>query len=170
MRAFADSQGTLYILFRAATEAVERDMTLLVSRNHGKSFEATRVYPWHLNACPMTTAAVTQGPDGVEVAWETAGQVYYGRLNSGSLRVVPVVAAPGQGNNRKHPVLAEDAQGETLLAWTEDTGWNKGGSLAWQVFDRAGHPTEVRGHADGVPVWGLPAVFALPDGQFTIIY
>ncbi len=170
MRAFADRQGSVYILYRAATEGVERDMVLLVSRDHGKSFEATRVHRWHLNACPMTTAAIVRGPDAVEVAWETAGQVYYGRLESDSLRVTPIVAAPGERNDRKHPALAEDAQGDTLLAWTEGTGWNKGGSLAWQVFDHSGHPTDVKGHADGVPVWGLSAVFAVPGGQFTIIY
>src|ERR1051326_769209 len=39
LRAFADSSGVLYILYRAAAENINRDETLLVSRNHGVGFE-----------------------------------------------------------------------------------------------------------------------------------
>ncbi len=79
-------------------------------------------------------------------------------------------AAPGAGRGRKHPALAFNAKGEMLLAWTEGTGWQKGGSLAWQVFDKAGKPTEDKGRAErGIPVWGLPTVVATAEG-FTIIH
>jgi hypothetical protein len=80
------------------------------------------------------------------------------------------VAAPGDGRGRKHPVIAANERGETVLVWTEGMGWERGGSLAWQVFDKTGKPTKQRGTADGVPVWSLAAVFARPDGGFTIIY
>ena len=76
--------------------------------------------------------------------------------------------APTHG--RKHPALAGNARGETILAWTEGTGWNKGGSLAWQVYDKDGKPTAEHGRAAGVPTWSLVAVFARPDGGFTILY
>ena len=56
------------------------------------------------------------------------------------------------------------------LVWTEGMGWNRGGSVAWQVFDKSGRPTRARGRADGVPVWSLVAVFAQPSGDFTILY
>jgi hypothetical protein len=56
------------------------------------------------------------------------------------------------------------------LDWTEGTGWNKGGALAWQVFDKDGKPTAERGRTDGVPVWSMAAVFARPDGGFTVLY
>jgi len=42
LRAFADSSGTLYLAYRAANE-ISRDMTLLVSRNNGASFEMTAI-------------------------------------------------------------------------------------------------------------------------------
>jgi hypothetical protein len=61
-------------------------------------------------------------------------------------------------------------RGETLLVWTEGTGWKKGGTLAWQVFDRGGKPTTEKGTAESVPVWGLPTAVALLNGEFTIIY
>jgi hypothetical protein len=67
-------------------------------------------------------------------------------------------------------VVAVNGKGETILVWTEGMGWNKGGSLAWQVYDKGGKPTAERGHAAGVPVWSLVAVFVRPDGHFAIVY
>ena len=58
-----------------------------------------------------------------------------------------------------------------LLAWTEGTGWQKGGSLAWQLFDRSGRPLAEKGRLDGaIPVWSLASVVVRPDGDFTILY
>ncbi len=170
MRAFADHNGTVYVLYRAATEEIHRDMVLLVSKDGGKNFAGTRVAPWELNACPMSTASISEGGARVFTAWETAGQVYYDKVDPATLKISGALAAPGATGSRKHPAVAGDTRGETLLAWTEDTGWNKGGSLAWQLFDAAGHPAGAEGRADGVPVWGLVAAFANPDGGFTIVY
>ena len=57
-----------------------------------------------------------------------------------------------------------------LLAWTEGTAWQKGGALAWQVFDKTGTPTAEKGRTDGVPVWSLPSAYCQPDGRFVIVY
>jgi hypothetical protein len=48
--------------------------------------------------------------------------------------------------------------------------WGKGGSIAWQVFDRNGEPEGAIGHAEGVPSWSLVAAFAGPNGGFTVVY
>lgn len=165
MRAFADRGGNLYVLYRAATEHVNRDMYLLSSKDHSRSFQGARLHPWKLSTCPMSTAAIAQGGDRVLMAWETEGQIYFS--NAG--RSAPV-AAPGDAKNRKHPAVAGNADGESILVWTEGTGWKKGGSLAWQVFDRSGKAVGEKGWADGVPVWSLPAAAPLPGGGFTIIY
>lgn len=78
--------------------------------------------------------------------------------------------APGDARDRKHPVVATNKQGQILLAWTEGMGWERGGSVAWQVFDKGGRPTSEKGRAAGVPVWSLVAAFARADGGFTIVY
>ena len=78
--------------------------------------------------------------------------------------------APATGPNRKHPSLAVNAAGETLLAWTEGMSWKKGGSLAWQVYDRNGKVKGTSGSAAGVPAFSLIAAFARPDGGFTVVY
>jgi hypothetical protein len=114
--------------------------------------------------------ALGEGQSGVVAAWDTDGQVYFTGVKPGATAVAKPHRAPGPGKGRKHPALAVNARGEMLLAWTEGTGWLKGGDLAWQVFDKAGRPTGPRGRvAHGIPVWGLPTVVATAQG-FTIIH
>ena len=171
MRAFADAGGALYILYRAATAEVHRDMVLLVSKDHGHTFFGSRVAKWEINACPMSTAAIAAAGPNVVLAWETAGQVFFaGARDTADVVSIGAFAAPGDAQDRKHPAVAANRRGETLLAWTEGTAWERGGSVAWQVFDARGRAGEVKGSAPGVPVWGLVAAYARPDGGFVILY
>jgi hypothetical protein len=168
-RGLADSRGTVYFLYRAAADNVGRDMTLLTSRDGGH-FEGTTLHPWRLFACPMSSESLAEGPTGVTAAWETDGRVFFSRIDPKTLEPSRPVAPPG-GGDRKHPAVAVNAEGETLLAWAEGTGWQRGGALAWRVFDPSGRPTRESGRVEkGVPVWGLPTVVARPDGGFTIIH
>ncbi len=170
MRAFTDNRENLYLLYRSATQLVHRDMYLLCSTDHGRDFSGQMLQPWKINACPMTTSSISQEGDRVLVAWETAGQVYYSEVAPGTSKFSTPIAAPGTSGKRKYPAVAGNQKGETILAWTEGTGWKKGGSLAWQVFDAKGTPVGEPGNAPGVPVWGLPSVVSLPGGGFTIFY
>jgi hypothetical protein len=64
-----------------------------------------------------------------------------------------------------------NAQGEVLLAWTEGTGWNKGGTLAYARFDIEGKLLgKVERVPDGVPAWGLPTVAVTPEGKFLVMH
>lgn len=171
MRIFVGRQGDVYILYRAATEKIHRDMYLLVSTDKGRTFKGIDVSKWLLDACPMSTDFISESPGRILIAWERAGQVYYGAVTPGSDHVRLIVPAPGQSKDRKHPVVVGNANGDTLLAWTEGTAWQKGGALAWQVFDKSGKPLPEKGIKPGtVPVWGLVAAIARPDGGFAIIY
>ncbi|HET9179759.1 MAG TPA: hypothetical protein VFQ24_15495 [Terriglobia bacterium] len=170
MRAFADRSGALFVLYRAAAEDIHRNMTLLFSTNSGRTFRTSEVSSWQLNACPMSTAYLSAGGQRVLAAWEKAGEVYFDTINPETFQSSSSFAAPGQSNDRKHPAVAANSRGQVLLAWTEGTGWKKGGSLAWQAFDKLGQPVGAEGHAAGVPVWGLPSVYTRPDGNFTIVY
>jgi hypothetical protein len=44
------------------------------------------------------------------------------------------------------------------------------GAVAWQLYDRHGLPTPVKGRADGLPVWSLVAAFAQSDGRLVLIF
>lgn len=170
MRVLADSRGRLYLLYRSARQTVHRDMHLLVSNDQGTSFAGKKIDDWKVSHCVMSTAALSESPSGVRAAWETEEQVHYAPVEPRAAGTFVPSVAPGPAGRRKHPVMAANRFGETLLVWTEGMGWNKGGSLAWQLFDRQGAPTTEHGQADGVPVWSLVAAFARPAGGFTIVY
>lgn len=167
MKALASSGGALYALYRAAAEGVNRDETLLVSRNMGASFEILYSHGWKVPACPMSSASLFESRRGILAAAETHGRVFYIRVGGETGQVSAPVSPPQQA---KHPVIVENAAGEILLVWTEGTGWRKGGSVAWQVYDEKGRATSESGKAEGVPVWSLATAVARPDGRFVIIY
>ncbi|HZT37199.1 MAG TPA: sialidase family protein [Bryobacteraceae bacterium] len=166
MAIFADSQGTVRALYRSATEGVHRDMYLLSSTDEGASFQARKLHEWEINACPMSSMELAEGGGQVAGAWETKGQVYFENLTASS--AAPVSGA-GEGAGRKHPRIAIGPNGETLMIWTEGTGWQRGGSLAWQLYDASGRPVGEKGLASGVPAWSFGAVTPKPGG-FLIIY
>ncbi len=169
MRAMVDGQGKVYVFYRAAADGVNRDMTLLVSSDRGSTFRAMRLGPWKLNACPMSTASLSALNGLVVAAWETDGQIHFDGLKA-SQALPETFTPPGPADDRKHPAIAMDANGWVLLAWTEGTGWKKGGTLVWQMYDPSGKPAGAEGHAEGVPAWDLPSVVADRQGNFTIAY
>ena len=78
-------------------------------------------------------------PNGPIGAWETQSQIYWGRLAKDGGGISSNLSAPGPARNRKHPALASNKAGDVLLVWAEGTGWNKGGSIAWQLYDAGGN-------------------------------
>ena len=161
-----DSMGVVRILYRSATDNVHRDIYLLTSHDGAQSFEGRKLHPWEINACPMTSMAFSEIAGRIEGAWETGGQVYFENLTETS---ASPVSAPGESKGHKHPRLANVSDGTTLLVWTEGTGWARGGSLAWQLYDGAGNPIGQKGSAPGVPTWSFGAVVAKPNG-FIVVY
>jgi hypothetical protein len=170
MRAFSDRKGNLYLLYRSAALGVNRDTYLLVSRDHGASFQSANMHKWNVGTCPMSSYSLAETGAGILSAWETEGQVFSTLLDPTTGNGPAPLYPPGPGNGRKHPVAIGNARGETLLVWTEGMGWNRGGTLVWQVYDKDGQLVGERGHAGGVPTWSLVTAFARPDGGFTIVY
>lgn len=168
LRATFDGQGTLAIVYRAAGADVDRDTMVLWSTDRGATMSSRRVDPWKLEACPMSTFALAPGPRGMLAAWETAGQIRHAVLAPGAAIVPAIAEAPGSGR-RKHPAVAVDSRGDYLIAWIEDSGWARGGAVAWQIYDASGRPTTDHGMAGTVPAWGLAAAAALPDGRFLLL-
>lgn len=169
MRAFADAQGNVFALFRTASTALDRHMMLLVSRDRGEHFKGDYVHQWRVGQCPMSSEAFTEMGGKVFGAWETAGPVQFAALDASTVKAAPPVS-PAMMAKGKHPVVAANKAGETLLVWTEGTGWQRGGAVAWQVFGADGKPAGEPQRRDGVPTWGLAAAVAEPDGSFTVLY
>jgi hypothetical protein len=171
LRICTDADGHVFLLYRSATELVHRDMYLLESEDRAHTFKMTKVSTWEAGACVMSTAAFAQGDQKEFAAWESKGQVYLGTINPSSGRVLSTLSMPGEARGRKHPAVAANANGDVIVAWTEGTAWERGGNVAWQVFDREGKVVEgARGSAEGLPVWGTPTVFTRPDGTFIVMF
>jgi len=161
LRLFSDSRGVLYGLYRSATSNVHRDIYLLESQDRGRSFRGRKLDTWQINACPMSSMAFAEAGGRIEGAWETSGHVFFKDLKKAS--ALPV-GATNEDKNSKHPRLAITPGGETVMVWTEGTGWARGGSLAWQLFDEAGKPLGEKHTARGVPTWSVAAVVPQPRG------
>jgi hypothetical protein len=170
LKAFADESGNVYVLFRSADQVVNRDIWLLTSTDHGKSFTGTDVSHWNIGACVMSSESFATAKNGILAAWETEKQTYFGNIQPGTSKVSTPIAAPGSPKNRKYPVVASNTKGETLFAWTEGMAWKKGGGVEWQAYDKDNHPQGATGKAEGVPVWGVIAAFAKPNGDFVVVY
>ncbi len=163
MKMYAGRRGDLSILYRSATQSIHRDIYLLKSTDRGQSFQGSLMHKWELNACPMTSMDIVDSANDTLYAWETAGQVYWSRGSA------TPIAAPGEAKARKHPRLAVNDAGEVLMAWTEGTSFQKGGALAWQVYDAAGKPSALHGQMPGIPANSFAAVISAGD-RFSIIY
>jgi hypothetical protein len=158
--------GKVRLLYRSCSKPENRDTFLLASDDAGATFRGGKIHPWTIPMCPM--ASYTFSADGSYAAWESNRQVYWAALTADG-KEGDILAAPGQASNRKHPVLAVNAHGEVLLAWTEGTAWARGGKIQWQMFDVARKPL-ARGERDGLPAWSKVAAFARTDGSFVVMY
>jgi hypothetical protein len=167
MKTFVDRKGDVFALYRSATESVHRDIYLLSSYDHARTFQGKLLHKWNINACPMSSMDFAEGPNLVAAAWETGGQVYWSRIVGRNIS--DPVGAPGEGKGRKHPRLAVNAKGEVLLVWTEGTGWQKGGSFAYQIYDGAGRPIGEAKQFPGIPTWSFAAAVAASDNGFSIL-
>ena len=166
MKIFAKRGGNVFALYRSATQSVHRDIYLLTSNDKAKSFRGRLLHKWEVNACPMSSMDLAANGTLVVGAWETGGQVFWARLDDGAIQ--PISPA-GEGKPRKHPRVAVNRSGDILLVWTEGTGWQKGGSLAYQLFDSRGNPISEQRRPAGIPAWSFAAAGARPDNGFVII-
>ena len=144
-----------------------RDETLLISRNRAASFDIAYAHGWKVASCPMSSASLAETKNAILAAGETHGRVFLVQLDPKTGRVSAPVSPERQA---KHPVAIGNDRGEVLLAWAEGTGWNKGGAVAWQVYDKDNNPTADKGRAEGLRTWSLPTAFAEQDGNFVVVY
>jgi hypothetical protein len=114
----------------------------------------------------MSTAYLAEAGQQIFAAWERAGQVYFEEIDRNSFTPSQPVEPPGEGRNRKHPVIAANTNGQR----TEGTAWSKGGLLAWQLFDNDGKTLGATGYSPSVPVWDFSSAFPDRLGNFTVMY
>ena len=167
LHARADDTGSVYVSYRGAGENIRRGQRLLTSRDRGETFSDELIDLWEINACPISTTGLTDGPNGMTVAWETEGQVYFTPTDALASSVSP----PGNTEaRRRNPRVAVNDRGESLLVWGDAISWQAGGTFHWQRFNAVGQPTDDFGAGPEIPDGSVPAVVAEPNGLFLVIY
>ena len=164
--ASGSSRGNVYVSYRGAGDNIRRSQRLLMSGDGGETFSDRELDPWEINACPISTTSLANGPDGVTVAWETEGQVYFRKIHAGETTSSPAGELLAR---QKNPAVAVNERHETLLAWGDGPGWQSGGTFHWQLFGE-GRTTDDRGTGPEIPEGSVAAIVAEPDGRFLVIY
>ncbi len=166
--AFLDRDGRLLTLYRGVSGEAQRDMTLLVGNQ--PAAKSLVVGPWEVRTCPMSAAAFAQTPGGIAGAWEAKGNIHLGWFGTGKPSVKNSTLIHRKAYQR-HPSIATNRDGSMVVAWSENTGWKKGGGLAWRIYDAKSKPTDQQGQRPhGVPKWSFAAAVAHPDGSFEILH
>ncbi len=167
MGAVDDGDGKLFALIRVATDNVARDQFIALVGGGMEPVAGQRLSPWKTPTCPMSTCTAVRVGKRIWVAWETEGQVSWCEMAGGDPG--KRVDAPDTGRNRKHPVIAVDTLGQVCLAWLEGSGWNRAGTLRWQVWGADGAPIGRIAEGGRMPVWSFAAIAPRPGGGFVII-
>jgi hypothetical protein len=163
LKAFVTPGGELFTLYRAARSMSQRDVVLMSSRDGGSTFQHRDVGRWAINACPMSSFSAMSDGKRTRGAWEAEGKVFTALLDT-----TADALAISEGKSR-HPALAINTKGETLISWSIGTGWQKDGQLGWLVLDASSQPTTTRGIQPGMPVWAFSAAYAEGE-RFVILY
>ncbi len=160
LRLAVDGEGAVNVLFRAAFSALDRDLVWMKSKDQGKTFTTVQQDSWKIGQCPMSSAWLRDGWAG----WEVNGQVKFTSVDGAK------TFSPAGDVKRKHPVAVQTKDGSTLLLWTEGTGWQKGGSVVWQVIGPDGKQTGAVQKQEGLPVWGLATAWADAKNGWVVLY
>ena len=170
LRAFVDRGNQLRLLYRMA-EGRNRDMALLTSSDSGQTFEVKRINQWQIEACPMSSASMTDSDGGLLVATERISKIEVLKMDSVLEGKRELSFIPRGMRDGKHPSLAANEQGDQIIVWAKGAGWKKGGTLKWQVYDRQGQLTsESRTERVGIPAWSFASTVTRSDGRFVVIY
>lgn len=164
----AATDGAVWGLYRTARQGIHRDINLLEFGPDG-AMAQRELAPWQIGACVMSTAAMARSENHILSAWEAPSGIQWAAVNPKTQHMTEPTPAPKGAGVQKHPAIAANDKGHVMVAWTEGTGWQKGGDVVAKVYNEAGVPlSDFR--ADNLPAWDKPAVFATPDGSFTLVY
>lgn len=168
MKALADDQGHIYVLYRAAGQNIHRDTTLLTCNNtscdKAQSYSSKRLQGWQINACPLTMFALANTVDGIFAGWETQGKVNFRLANCDDTKTLSF------GVSAKYPVIAANQHGDLLFSWTEQPGGESGATANWQLCNHDGNLEAKLGSQPGIKKWSFSAAVSQPNGDFLLIY
>jgi hypothetical protein len=167
LAATVDGSGSLQILYRTAEGGSQRGTRLLrlpANATAATAPELVQKDRWNMPGCPMTTASLVPAGPSVTSAWVTEFQ-----LRFGGWKAAPEAGSSGAKAGQNHPRFASNAQGESVLIWTEGAMWGKGGELVVQTFNKGGKAAS-QPSRQSLPLWSYGACASLPDGRFVVMF
>jgi hypothetical protein len=165
------AEGKLVVLYRAASNQVNRGMYLGVVDDGLKEANCQEIAPMKSGICVMSTSALSLSSDGVLAAWETKEQIAWGKLSFAAPQKLGAHTLSDANQGQKHPAIATNPAGEILLTWAEGTGWNRGGTVGWALLNSLDdQKPRSTGHATGLQPWNAPVVFSSSQNVFVILY
>ena len=100
LKAYADAAGNVYVMFRSADQVVNRDIWLLSSTDHGRTFSGSNISHWNIGACVMSSESFATAPNGssggVGVGEADLLRCWCSRAPAGFPRRLPRPGVPAQ--------------------------------------------------------------------------
>lgn len=172
----------LAVAFRSAINGNGRHMQILTANlnkgifTHRGDFYR-KLHPlqtWDLSGCPVTTNDF--GTDNKKNAWvvfETRGEIVQLKLKDNNS--ISAAGTSPTKSRQKNPSIAFNRMNEKLIAWGEAPGYISGGLLKMQMFDKDGRSKRMEAETAipdniKIPDYSFPAVSALKDGRFLVLY
>lgn len=168
-----DSQ--LLVAYRSAIDGVGRHMQLLTVDGVDNAPSGSRYGPvhklqqWEASFCPLSTNDISTDHEGGNwLVFETEARI----MLMGLPDQTPMpVAAPFTETRQKHPAVAVNPKGETLVVWGEAISHTRGGRLNMQLLTD-GQAVSGFEFAEQIEIgdFSFPAAAVLPDGNFLVVY
>ncbi|MEX0619365.1 MAG: hypothetical protein WDZ76_03360 [Pseudohongiellaceae bacterium] len=166
----------LKVAYRSAIDGVGRGMQILTVSPNSPVLERSRyagvheLQQWELSACPLSTNDVVDSPQGSKwLVFETRNRIV--QMGLDGVSEPALVGEPLTETRQKNPAIGFNHRGEKLIAWGEAISYVRGGALNMQLFDAEGNEMAKPDFADiAVGDHSFPAVAALPDGSFLVLY
>lgn len=173
----ADYQDDSHLLvaYRSAIDGVGRHMQILTVDGVDNAPRGSRYGPmhglqeWEASFCPLSTNDITTDQNGKDwLVFETEARI----MLMGLPDAAPVpVGAPFMETRQKHPAVAVNDKGDTLVVWGEAISHTRGGRLNMQLLNNGSAVSDFE-FSEEIQIgdFSFPAAAVLPDGNFLVLY
>ncbi|MCG8412963.1 MAG: hypothetical protein MI746_01990 [Pseudomonadales bacterium] len=170
------SASDLIVAYRSAIDGIGRHMQIMTVSNVDQSpssvsyAEVQPLQQWEATFCPLSTNDIAfNAGDQPWLVFETESRII--KMNLDDPASIAAVADPFTETRQKNPAIAFNGRGEYVIAWAEAISHSRGGRLNLRWYDKEGaemalHWQEAIELAD----FTFPAVAAMPDGNFLVLY
>ena len=166
----------LIVAYRSAIDGVGRHMQLLTLENVNNQITGAyygsmhKEQKWEASFCPLSTNDISRGSDNQRwLVFETESRIM--ELDLTTQDKVSPIGEPFIETRQKNPALAINQNGERLIVWGEAISHSRGGRLNMRLFNIEGHNTDYDMIQEiNIPDYSFPAVAALPNNDFLVLY